>query len=368
MAQAEEQGRSLDYMPRLDGLRAIAVLAVLVEHFSPVYVLQAFSPGGAGVTLFFVLSGYLITRILINYTRQQASISSVALQFYWRRLLRLSPPYYVAIALAALLGLPQVRDNWWVHALYLTNLKIGLSGVWSGGADHFWSLCVEEQFYLLWFLVVVALPRRWLVPAVLASFTATLVFRSTVYLQGWSAASTVLLPGNLVSLAMGALLAQAEKDPRLSIVVLAALSRRVLLLAGSAFALVSLSLPFIDFPRAILYPFSGALFFACVVFSAAQPGTNAWFDWLKHPTLAQIGKMSYGIFVYHMFLPQIFKMQPLLGRIFDHSTWRGFFLVSAASIGVAWVSWTLMEKPLLRYKDRLPWTGLGRTPVPGRQR
>ena len=85
---------SLPYMPRLDGLRAVAVFGVLVEHWIPNFAIRSVNPGGAGVTLFFVLSGYLITRILMDY--RDWDISVAAGHFYWCRLLRLSPPLYAA--------------------------------------------------------------------------------------------------------------------------------------------------------------------------------------------------------------------------------------------------------------------------------
>lgn len=348
-------GTSLEYMPRLDGLRAVAVIAVLVEHFIPSDAIRDISPGGAGVTLFFVLSGYLITRILIKYAESQASLAAAAVQFYWRRFLRLSPPFFVAIAVAALLGLSGMRENWLIHGLYLTNLKIGLSGHWGTGADHFWSLCTEEQFYLLWFLVAVALPRRHLVPVILLCFAITLVFRVAVFGMDWSPLSTVLLPGNLVSLTMGALLAQAENDGRLAFITRTASNRKFLLASGLLFFAVSVSLPSANISRVVFYPFAGALFFGALVFTAAQPGTNKALDWLCNGPLRQIGKISYGIFVYHMFLPEILRKLPLADQIFDGTSWLGFVLLCLVSVLVAWISWVFMEEPVLRYKNRLKW-------------
>lgn len=353
LKQYEAQQSSLTYMPRLDGLRAVAVLAVLVEHFAPSYILRAVSPGGAGVTLFFVLSGYLITRILLQYGDRNIPVASAALHFYWRRFLRLSPPYYLSIAASAAVGLSQMRENWWIHSFYLTNFQIGLAGSWGGGADHFWSLSTEEQFYVLWFFVVVALPRRHLLSAILISFVVTLIFRSSVYIFDMSPLTTVLLPGNLVSLAMGALLAHAEATSQLACVRRAALERKWLVVAGIAFAAVSISLPFVSFPRAVLYPFSGSLFFACLVLSAANNQPDKYLDWLAWAPLRHLGKISYGIFIYHMFLPQILRHLPVIGPTIEHGGWFGFLLLCIISIVVAQASWTLMERPILRHKDRV---------------
>src|SRR6266436_9372488 len=133
----------LTYLPRLDGIRGLAISAVLVEHFISNRVIGGFSPGGFGVLTFFVLSGYLITRILMQYSDRGTKVGAAAAHFYWRRFLRLSPPYYLAIAVAGIFGLAGIRSTWWVHALYLSNVKFALQGTF-GGASHFWSLSVEE--------------------------------------------------------------------------------------------------------------------------------------------------------------------------------------------------------------------------------
>ena len=167
---------SLPYMPRLDGLRALAVFGVLIEHWIPNEIIRSLSTGGAGVTLFFVLSGYLITRILMDYRHLPVGVA--ACHFYWRRFLEVSPPFYAAIFIGVVLNVLLMREYWWVNALYLTNFQIGVPGNWTGGADHFWSLCTEEQFYLLWFFVVVALPKKLLTPAIVFSLAITLLFRA----------------------------------------------------------------------------------------------------------------------------------------------------------------------------------------------
>ncbi len=126
----------LSYMPRLDGLRGIAIGAVLIAHFVPNPMVAAFRPGGFGVILFFVLSGYLITRILMQYKDRSIPVGVAASHFYWRRFLRLSPPYYLAIVGAALFGIAQMREHWWIHVFYLSNIAIGFRGD-VFGAGHF---------------------------------------------------------------------------------------------------------------------------------------------------------------------------------------------------------------------------------------
>lgn len=339
------------YMPRLDGLRAIAVFGVLIEHFCPDARIVGLSPGGAGVTLFFVLSGYLITRILLNYQIRGIKIRRAAMHFYTRRLLRLSPPYYVAIATGALFGLSGLsRTNWWIPALYLTNVNIAHHAAWPGIADHFWSLAVEEQFYIAWFFVVVLLPARYFIGAVAATMALALSFRIFVYVAGLSPVVTVLLPGHIGTLAAGGLIVYLEQ--RHSPAERIFLSRGLLILSGLVFTAVSISLFYLTFPRLVLYPLSGALFFGCLIRQCAFDSSAHWLDWLAWRPLAHIGKISYGIYVYHRLIPE-----DALSAIFGYSRWAIFGVLVVTSVLIAEISWIAMEQPLLRFKNRFT-TGL----------
>jgi peptidoglycan/LPS O-acetylase OafA/YrhL len=166
-------------MPRMDGLRAICVMLVLTEHF-----FRGVGQGGIGVAIFFVISGYLITSILVTYS-EQLPLWDAARRFYWRRALRLFPAFYLCIALAALLDLGGMRDNWWVNALYLMNFKVAADGAWNG-SSHFWTLCVEEQFYPIWFFVVELTPRKYFLHVVLACLITAPLYRAVMYLEGFT--------------------------------------------------------------------------------------------------------------------------------------------------------------------------------------
>ncbi|MDE2294142.1 MAG: acyltransferase, partial [Gammaproteobacteria bacterium] len=104
------------YLPRLDGLRAISIFLVLAEHFYS----HGYEFGGYGVTLFFVISGYLITSILVSYA-ETLSTADAAKKFYLRRALRLAPPYYLCIFLVTTFNINMGRPPWWIDALYLSN-------------------------------------------------------------------------------------------------------------------------------------------------------------------------------------------------------------------------------------------------------
>src|SRR5262245_48027521 len=139
---------NMQHMPHLDGLRALAISAVLVEHFGG-KALNALVPIGAGsigVNLFFTLSGFLITGILLESFGKGSNWQTTLLNFYARRFLRLMPIFYVTLFALVLLDIRTLSDSWPWHAAYLSNVHIAFGGE----KTVFWSLAVEEQFYLVW--------------------------------------------------------------------------------------------------------------------------------------------------------------------------------------------------------------------------
>ncbi len=159
--------RSLSHIPSLDGIRALAALMVMVFHFvghhgEPASLIHASVLGQTGVDLFFVLSGFLITRILLNSKDSPNYFSS----FYARRALRIFPLYYAFLAfyffvLPLLLQqhIPSFASQSWSW-FYLQNVPATFDRFTSSGPSHFWSLAVEEHFYLVWPLMVFLLSRR----------------------------------------------------------------------------------------------------------------------------------------------------------------------------------------------------------------
>lgn len=176
----------MKYVPQLDGLRAIAILFVMVFH------LGVFPLGWVGVPLFFVLSGYLITTILV--ADRSKSLRDFLARFYWRRTVRIFPLYYLyvlIIAVAAILFGYSLNGYGWFLA-YLGNYQIALSqDVPAGGlVAHLWSLAVEEQFYLIWPFVVFFSRRVW--PWALAAIVAAPLFREVVLQSAGNAALAIV--------------------------------------------------------------------------------------------------------------------------------------------------------------------------------
>jgi len=198
--------------PLLDGVRGVAVLAVVLFHSSVIPVQKladkilhgAALSGWAGVDLFFVLSGFLITRILI----QTKDSPGFFLNFYMRRILRIFPLYYLFLFLAFYV-FPQVVSFGFTYWTFLSNILIGRLGHFQSPVlDITWSLAVEEQFYLLWPLVVWIFKKENLPKIAVAFFLVGLASRVGLFWLGASPIKNyVLLLCRVDSLAAGAWLA-----------------------------------------------------------------------------------------------------------------------------------------------------------------
>jgi peptidoglycan/LPS O-acetylase OafA/YrhL len=156
-----------DRIRGFDGLRAIAFLLVFASH--KIHFAHADSAGDVGVWLFFVLSGFLITRILARSRSEiEIGISTVRKSlrhFYLRRTARIFPPYYLLLAFFAAASLFVQIDHFGMleklaYLLYGTNILVAARGQWVGDFGHLWTLAVEEQFYLLFAPLVLLVSRK----------------------------------------------------------------------------------------------------------------------------------------------------------------------------------------------------------------
>jgi len=200
-------------MQQLDAVRAIAVFAVFLEHLLPneAVIRHVLPWGPMGVRCFFVLSGFLITGILLNcrdaVDTGQVGRGKMLYRFYARRCLRIFPPYYLVVAAMCLIS-PTIREYGWWFVAYLQNFLFWHEDKMMVSA-HLWSLAVEEQFYLMWPFVVLFTPSRLLLPVIISTVFIGPIFRWIgVYVLDWSVMSTAVLPfAALDSLGMGSLLA-----------------------------------------------------------------------------------------------------------------------------------------------------------------
>jgi len=348
----------LRHMAQLDGLRAIAVSAVLVHHFGSTYF-SAPSPAGAmaGVKLFFVLSGFLITSILLiarDRVRQGNSSRSNAMKtFYVRRVLRIFPLYYLVVLLSIAIDAGPAREVAWWLLSHTLNFKMAAQGWFVALYSHFWSLNVEEQFYLVWPWVVIFLPDRWLMPAVIATIAVTPLGKIAYFMSGYTLTSGI---GTFIStwacldsLGMGALVALLRH--RGSSLTGSGGSQMAAALTGLG---IFLALPYLG-SNAELFAGSTAqaLAFAGLILAAATGFKGPMGAALQSRPAVFVGKISYGIYVYHQFVPGLLAYLWLTGTGSQMPVgWIGLSASVAATLVLSTVSWFTVEKPLLGLKER----------------
>ncbi len=339
-------------MKHLDTLRAFALLLVLVEHYGG-RTLNSYVPIGAGsvgVGCFFTLSGFLISGILLeSFDAHKENKAAVWRDFYARRLLRLMPAFYAVILALVLIGIEPIASSWPWHAAYLTNVWIAL-----GHPDNvFWSLSVEEQFYLFWPFVIAFAPRRWLLPTVFAIIAFSLLFKLSVWLGGYNTRDVNrLLFGNLVLLGAGCALAVVSyRGARANCFEWysgrTAFWFRIAAWAGICGAAISWLL----FPKegGLVRYFTNDLlcgvFYAWVVLQAAM-GVNGFLrPVFESRALQYIGRISYGLYLVHNWMPDI--VEKYLGPMPKYEAGP---IVVALTFAVCVVSWHFFEKPILGLK------------------
>lgn len=330
----------MTYRPEVDGLRAVAVLPVLFYHAG----FTNFSGGFVGVDVFFVISGYLITSLIVEEVK---SGSFSLLGFYERRFRRIAPALLLVcvatVPFAWAWMTPREFDDY-AQSLFATNLSVSNFLFWKEanyfGAEaelkpllHTWSLAVEEQFYLFFPLLLMAWRRRaglcWAVAAlVLVSFALAhlLAVRAP-------AANFYLLPTRFWELGVGALLALTALNRQSN-----SLSAQLAALAG--LALIAGSILLLDGSR----PFPGwwalpPVVGTALVLAFATSGTLAA-NLLAWRPLAAIGLISYSLYLWHQ---PIFAFARI--RLFGHVSMPNYLLLIGAAFVLAYLSWRFVERP-----------------------
>ena len=357
----DRAGPAPGYSPQLDGLRAVAVAAVAWSHWLPDW--QVGLPLGAGVHLFFVLSGFLITRILLGLRSAPDAVPAIG-RFYVRRGLRLFPAFFLVLGLAVWANVPLARATWPWHATYLSNLFIAAAGQWQGHLSHFWSLAVEEQFYLVWPWLIVCAPARWLGPVVVAATMAGPTARGVAAWHGMAEPFWALVPaGSADSLGVGAWLAVASWRSRgagtpvlaRGWVAMAALAGWLGLAVAEAAAPLSMA---VLVWRQLLQ----GIVFGWIVWRAVSGFSGIAGAALGAAPVVGLGRISYGVYLIHAFAPVVVSgvtraagADPLatagpLGRA---------AVYAVVTIALAAAMWRLVETPFLALKDRVPYLSAG---------
>lgn len=348
------------YLPQLDGIRAIAVTLVLFVHCvivpgrgTAAWILRnVLSNGWIGVDLFFALSGYLITSILIRARTRPHYFRN----FYARRFLRIFPPYYVVIAIlaiaAAWLPFGPLRPAW-PYLTYTSNLYLVFAHWEWTPLGHTWSLAIEEQFYLIYPILVLRLPKPRLRHLLWIVIAISPLVRLMMNAMTFPAASAFTTFCRLDVLAMGALIA-IELDDRTEISDRTVRRLRLAfaaLLTASALLFVTRQLDsrtaFFNGVSLTIIDATAAMFI-CVAVAAPVPLLDRL---LRLPAVVAMGRISYGIYLFHYPILRIVEWQAK-ARMAD--TWPRTAVIGGMSIGltmaVSALSWFAFERPILRLK------------------
>ncbi|MEK6259046.1 MAG: acyltransferase [Planctomycetota bacterium] len=330
-------------IPSLDGLRAIAVVLVVLAHahqskgFPDVQALHLIgSVGAIGVEVFFVLSGFLITTLMLRELDRTGGLSLRA--FYWRRVLRIAPAYVtlmLAVAVLQWAGAAELRPRDWLAAATFT-MNFLPHPAWELG--HAWSLSIEEHFYFLWPLAVAVTPKRWHVAQLVACIAVCGAGRWVVLLffPEWSAMSELWTFTRLDTIAIGCLLALVaqQKTWRDRLDGVAAWWVAVLLVLVASLAVSTVSA---KWSVGVAYTLN-AVCIALLVWAAARRGPQ----WLNGRVISAVGIGSYSLYLWQ----QLFLNH-------HRESWVTAFPQNAVFAALAALgSYWIVEVPFLRLKDR----------------
>jgi peptidoglycan/LPS O-acetylase OafA/YrhL len=352
------------HAPELDCLRFLAFSAVFVFHArTGQYVESSYTlnkliaavvaAGAFGVDLFFVLSAYLITELLLREKQITGDVKVPA--FYLRRILRIWPLYFFFVGIASLLPLFTSQQFGWKYlagfSLLSGNWMIVLFGVPLSVANPLWSVSIEEQFYLCWAPLVRRLLSKEIgATAVILLITSSLTrLLQYVFVHPLNQSVWFNTLDRLDPIALGILLALFLRAKRISL----SGSRRVLIICVSLIGLLFVSaycnltantkpfsaLGLIGYPIVAL---------SCLGILLATVGLGGWLT--RNPGLIYLGKISYGLYVYHGLALWLIAM--LSERLRVRNSAVGFCAAFCLTIAFAAVSYHVLELPFLRLKKR----------------
>jgi peptidoglycan/LPS O-acetylase OafA/YrhL len=350
------------YIPQFDGLRGIAILAVFVAHSEFLRNLPHASVlqyGRFGVDLFFVLSGFLITGILLDSRDSPHYFRN----FYMRRALRIWPLYYLFLATAFIGGpipFPAIRGissrQWLYFVLYVQNLPLHFNI--PQALDLTWSLAVEEQYYMTWPLLVFLLPRRMLRWALFSAIGLSIALR----IAGFALHARLefihqFTPSQLDTLAFGCLAALYLRSPACTAEAWRRWSVRALVIGACGMAMCRFL--WSDQSTVISYTFIGAGFAGLLGISLVLDTTRSWFGRLiTSRWLCFTGKISYGLYLVHLPLFLVWRKivfdrnLPFQGSVIGNLTSAA--IEFAGAFVLATLSWRLFESQVLRLKKYFP--------------
>ncbi len=355
----------MGYIKQLDSLRAIAVILVIISHWiNSQWLINIIPNGPIGVNIFFVLSGFLITSILFENKHklelEETTVFRTLKNFYIRRSLRIFPIYYLTILVLLLFSdgtETNIKTDIIYYATYTSNFNFFSIQKWDGILSHLWSLAVEEQFYLIWPCVILLSNKKYLLHIISAFILIGLVCQlitSNYYM------SSILTFNCFDAFGLGALLSWIvtyHKSKLKSVYhSLTVLSIPLFLL----FIIGAIQHKWTILPLRTIT----SLFTVWVVSHVLlnRESESPKFRWvLNNRVLIFLGKISYGLYLYHNLIPTMLNKQliniylnPMLPDILFKKYWTYLFLLenTLLLVCIAWVSYVFIEKPFLRLKNK----------------
>ena len=346
---------NLKYYKNLDGVRAIAALLVMNLHFFNEIEINSFllnilfkfaSIGQTGVTLFFVLSGFLITRILINNVQNSGSIKN----FYIRRVLRIFPLYYLFLFISLFLypllfNYSSIAEGGIYYFFYIQNIAMTFNySIDTANLGHFWSLAVEEHYYLIWPIAILFLNKNNIIRLISFLIIGSLLLRIFMFIEGFSIDWFTMT--RVDSLAIGSLLAFKELDGSInkknSIFFLVAV---LLLTIIMIFTWYYFNYEDDFIYQTFKYTFWSFVFYFGISYVLSVDKNHFINKVLESKLLSYTGKISYGLYVYHLFAYKI------IIEYFNFGFWViNFILFIIITYLISSVSYYVYEIYFLRLK------------------
>lgn len=345
----------MNYIPGLNGIRAIAVLLVIISHrFPQDHFTRIFPLGNFGVDIFFVLSGFLISRILFQQLKlinaKEKTGLRVTRQFILRRVLRIFPIYYLTLFFmyftSGIIG-NDFKENFYWYALYAANYLNYIETKWFGSLAHLWSLSVEEQFYIVWpFLLYFVFKKRILL------LIGLFIVIGTIYPFFFTGYSKVLTIGCINAFGLGALLAYIE--------IIKPNYEALFLKILNYIFLPTLLLICINYCIYKIPYFSGRLAISIIALKVIaycryNHSHNLIHRILENKILNFIGMISYGIYLFHNIVPRYWRFVLRKFNIDAPSvtyefSYLEFSIQTLFIILISYISWIVIEKPTLKLK------------------
>jgi peptidoglycan/LPS O-acetylase OafA/YrhL len=349
--------KHLHYLPKLDALRGLAALMVVCAHYFVDIGGPDFGYGGNGVQIFFVISGFLITTILLSQ-KKDARLSPLLLirNFVTKRALRLFPVYYIfitflfAVSIAGGLWICDKGDVWH-YFTYTQNFLFFFEGFQSPLANHTWSLAVEEQFYLVWPFIILFTPRRMELGVLIAVYLVGVVSR--IYFTDYYPLTGTVKGMPIVhfdSLGSGAILAWVMFNAKTVITGVldkAADALFIVGLTGSALITYFQVEDSFFLPTCLIFMSVG------LIYICTNTKRSIMNPVLNLRVLQSIGKISYGVYLFHKCVPFFYNYvcKKLSVPVPDNKVVL-FLIYCTITIVISALSWKFLESRILKLKDR----------------